>query len=54
MGPKCDCASPQFVDIKQDPEKKARYDQLEKLLNEIIPRKKKYDDLEALVQRKKK
>lgn len=28
MGPKCACATPQFVDIKQDPEKKARYDQL--------------------------
>jgi hypothetical protein len=28
MGPKCDCATPHFVDIKQDPEKKARFDQL--------------------------
>lgn len=54
MGPRCDCATPQFVDIKQDPEKKARYEQLERLLNEIIPRKKRYDDLEAFVQRKRK
>lgn len=53
MGPKCQCATPQFVDIKQDPEKKARYDQLERLLIEIIPRKKRYDDLDAFIQRKK-
>lgn len=53
MGPKCDCATPHFVDIKQDPEKKARYDQLERLLNEIIPRKKRHDDLDAFIQRKK-
>lgn len=46
MGPKCECATPHFVDIKQDPEKKARFDQLERLLSEIIKKKKRYDELE--------
>jgi hypothetical protein len=53
MGPQCNCTAPRFVDIRQDPEKKARYDQLERLLNEMIYRKKKYDELEVLILKKR-
>lgn len=49
MGATCDCASPNFVDIKQDLDKKARLEQIEKLLEETITRRRKIEELEALI-----
>lgn len=53
MGHKCDCATPNFVEIKLDIEKRARYEQLQKLIAEMNKKKKEYDDLQLAISRQK-